>query len=203
MIRFVKNFLSYRRFVKLANSVGFNLKNPYPVEALAFQTMAIFKMSPNKESYLKCNDLALYDSVIFTLFWARMLCLPEIKDRTMAEFFSNQYKNYVVKFFPEGDMIAKKHDTDFFTHRVNFYDSILADDTKSLDDKIESLVEGFTRIIAYDYSGKYVRFNETTPLMLINFIDQLKINSEVKIYFQTLPNFFNSLLSDVIEYYNN
>lgn len=202
MIKFIKNVLSYRRFVKLANSVGFNLKNPRPIETLAFQTMAVFKMRPNEESYLKCNDLALYDSVIFTLFWVRMKCLPEIKDRTTAELFSNQYIHHVFKFFPEGDMIAKKYDVDFFTYRTKFYDSILADDTKSLDEKIESLVEGFISIITYDYSGQYVRFNKSTPLMTIDLFEQLKINRDVKLYFMTLPTFFNSPIYDVIEYYN-
>ena len=202
MFKFIRNFLSYRRFVKLANSVGFDLKNPTPIEALAFQTMARFKMFPNQEPCLKHNDLTLYDSIIFTLFWIRMLCLDEIKDRKSAEMFSNQYVHYVLKFFPEGAKIAKKYDADFFEHRANYYDSILADDTKSSDEKIQSLVDAFSRIIVYDYSGKYVRFNDSTPLMISDVFEMLKINIEIKIYFQTLPDFFNSPMQDVIEYYN-
>ena len=203
MIRFIKKFLSYRRFVKLANSVGFNLQNPRPVETLGFQTMAVLKLFPNKKSYLKCNDLALYDSIIFTLFWLRMICLTEIKDRTMAELFSNQYISYVIKFFPEGNRIAQKYDADFFTYRANYYDSILTDDTKSSDDKIEALIEAFISIINYDYSGKYVRYNANTPMMLLGFDDHLKINYEIKAYLKSIPDFFSSPIHDVIEYYNS
>ena len=79
----------------------------------------------------------------------------------------------------------------------------MLDNTKSSDEKIETLVGEFTSIIAHDYSGEYVKFNESTPIMLLDFFDQLKINSDVKVFFSILPSFFNSAIHNVIEYYND
>lgn len=202
MIKFFKRILDFRRFIKYADSVGFNLKTPTPVESIAFQTVAATVLSSQKDFSLKHNELTTYDTIIFTLFIIRMLCISKIDNRAKAEEFSNTYINKVFQFFPKYKEISNKYDSDFFEERVRYYDFIFANDSRSFDERLEMIVKAFEAIIIYDYTGEYVRFNENTPLMITNFDKQFKITMDVKIFYNTLPNFFGKLMSDVYKFYN-
>lgn len=193
-----RKILLYRRFVKLARSVGYDLHDAHPVESLAFMTISASKLSPIKE--LKCNEIALYDTIIFTMFIVRMVCIAKINDRTNAEEFSNSYIKQVFEYFPEWQSISNKYDKEFFSERVKYYESLLADE--SVDDQLKNVVNGFKSIIIYDYAEKYVRFDKTTPFMLIDFDIQFKINAQVHSYYNTLPDLFGRLLPDVFKLYN-
>ena len=202
MLSLLKNIIRYRKFVKLANSVGFNTHNPHPIESIAFMTVSAIKLNPKKDYILKCNDIALYDSIIFTMFVIRMICISQINNRANAEKFSNDYISKVFEYFPESKIISNKYDSDFFSERVKYYDSLLADESIPFDERIKNVVKKFGSIISYDYTGKYVRFNNNTPLMLIDFDKQFIITNTVNSYYNTLPDFFARLLPDVFKLYN-
>ena len=202
MIKFIKRILDFRKFVKYADSVGFNLNNPTPVESLAFQTVAAIVLSPQKDFSLKRNELTTFDTIIFTLFVVRMLCITQIDDREKAEEFSSTYINKVFQFFPKHREISNKHDTDFFGERVNYYDYIFSNNSCSFDERMEMLVKAFETIITYDYTDEYVRFEENTPLMITNFENQFKISVDVNVFYNTLPNFFGKLIADICKTYN-
>lgn len=197
----IKTFLAYRKFVKLAKSVGYNLHNSHPIESLAFMTVSAIKLSPQKDYILKCNELALYDTIIFTIFIIRMICIAQINDRANAEKFSDDYISKVFEYFPEWQDISNKYDTDYFSKRVEYYDSILTDESIPFDDRIKKIVETFSSIITYDFEEKYIRFDESTPLMLIGIDKQFKITTQVNLFYNTLPDFFARLLPDVLKLY--
>ena len=202
MIKFFKRIISLRRFTKLANSVGYNLKDPHPVESLAFQTIAAIKLSPQKDFSLKHNELTMYDTIIFTLFILRMNGISIINNKTKAEMFSDFYIRKVTEYFPEGHNISKKYDSDYFAERVKYYDSLLTDTSYSFDERIKNVVEAFKTIIMHDYIGQYMRFNKNSPLPLFGLDMHFKISIEVELFYDTLPVFFNKILKDIDELYN-
>lgn len=195
--------LAFEEFVKFADSVGFNLENPTPVESLAFQTVALIKLSPIKDFALKCNELSMFDTIIFTLFIIRMQCITNIDNRKNAELFDNDYISKVFEYFPESHSITKQYDSEYFNERVKYYDSIIADNSYPFDKRMTMLIESFEEIIKYDYTGEYVRFNQNTPMILLGIDKQFKISADVKMFYNSLPDFFNSLLPDIFEFYNN
>ena len=202
MFKLVKNFLSFRKFVKFANSVGYNIKNPHPVETIAFQTVAISKLNPKKDSVFNHNSLTKFDTIIFTLFFIRMLCITQISNRTKAEEFSNFYISKVFQYFPDAQRILKQYDALYFAERVKYYDCIVEKATCSDGDHTKLLVDAFTKIITYGYKEEYIRFDENTPSMIIDVFEQFKITNEVNIFFNSLPDFFAKLLPDIFKVYN-
>ena len=202
MLKLLKKTLSFRKFVKFANSVGYNLKNSHPVETIAFQTVAISKLNPEKDSVFNHNDLTMYDTIIFTLFFIRMLCITQIKNRTKAEEFSDFYISKVFQYFPDAQRISNEYDTEFFAERVKYYDYIVEKATCSDGDHTKLLINTFRDIITYDYNEEYIRFDENTPSMIIDIFEQFKITNEVDIFFNSLPDFFAKLLPDIFKAYN-
>lgn len=201
MIKFIKRITNFRKFVKYANSVGYNLNNPTPVESLAFQTVASMLLNPQKNCLNK-NNLTIYDTIIFTLFVIRMVCISKIENRAKAEEFSNDYISKVFEYFPQYKQISKQYDSEFFEERVRYYDYIFMNDNYSFDERIEMIVKAFGAIITYDYNGEYVRFDENTPLMITDVLEQMEIIVSVKTFHNNLPNFFGKLLPDIYKFYN-
>jgi len=199
-----KGKVTSKEFANLSNSVGFDFKNPHPVETLAFQTVAVSKLNPQKDSVFNHNDLTMYDTIIVTLFFVRMLCITQIKNKAKAEEFSDLYISKVFEYFPDAQSISKKYDTEFFTERVKFYDYLIANSPQSDGDNyIKVLVKAFTMIITYDYAEQYIRIDENTPLMIMDIFEQFKITNEVNTFFNTLPGFFTKLLPDIFTVYNS
>ena len=201
MLKLFRRISSFRKFVRFANSVGYDLKNPHTVESLAFQTVAISKLNPQNNSIFNHSDLTKFDTIIFTLFFIRMLCLTQIKNRTKAEEFSDFYISKVFQYFPDAQIISKKYDAQYFTERVKYYDYIVEKATCSDDDHTKLLVNAFRDIITYDYKEDYIRFDENTSPMIIDVFGQFKITNEVNIFFNSLPDFFAKLLPDIFKVY--
>ena len=143
MIKFIKKILEFKKFIKYANSVGFNLNNPSPVEALAFQTVSFIVLSNQKDFSLKRNELTIFDTIIFTLFFVRMLCITQIDNREKTEEFSNTYIDKVFQFFPKSKEISRKYDSDFFDERVMYYDSLIDFDSFSFEECTQDIVNAF------------------------------------------------------------
>lgn len=198
----MSKIIDFIKFVRFANSVRFNLNNHSPIEALAFQTVAAIKLSRQKNFTLTHNALTTYDSIIFTLFVLRIMCITGISNRENAEEFSNMYINKVLSYFPERNKISKKYDLNFFENRVKYYDSLLTNVSGSADELLDKIVTAFESIITYDYFGKYVRFNESTPPLIIDFFEKIKISTDVKSYYSSFDSFFYKLLQDIYELYN-
>lgn len=194
--------LSLNEFVRFADSVGYDIQDSHPVESLAFQTVASVKLNPHKEFSLNRNELTIFDTIIFTMFIVRMICITQIKYRAKAEEFSELYIKKVFEYFPESKRISEKYDSDFFAERVTYYDSLIAYDSLSFEDCTSKIVAGFEEIMKYDYAEQYVRFNQGTPLMILDFSENLKISADVKIFFRAMPDFFTSILPDVFKIYN-
>lgn len=201
MFKFIKRIIHFRKFVKYADSVGFNLNNHTPVEALAFQTVAAMLLNPNKD-YLNKNNLTIYDTIIFTLFMIRMLCISKIENRAKAEEFSDDYIAKVFQYFPQHKQISKEYDSEFFEERVKYYDYIFMNETSSFDERIEMIIKAFGAIITYDYNEEYVRFNKHTPLMITDVFEQIQILMSVKAFYKTFPDFFGKILPDIYKFYN-
>ena len=191
-----------RKFIKYANSVGFNLNNSTPIETIAFQTVACVELNPRK-GILNHNDLTTCDSIIFALFIIRMLCIGQIKPRRHAERFSDEYISKVFQYFPKYKQISNKYDHNFFEERVRYYDAVFNVNANSFDEGIERVVKTFESIIMYDYEGEYTRFNENTPLMILDFQKHFEISMAVKIFYNSLPELFGKLLIDVKSYYDD
>lgn len=202
MIKFVKRILDFKKFIKYADTVGFNLKNPTPTESIAFQTVASIVLSSQKDFSLKHTELTTYDTIIFTLFVIRMLCIAGIDNREKAEEFSDTYINRVFQYFPKWKEISSKYDSTFFERRIQHYDYIFANNSHEFDECMKMIIQAFENIITYDYVGEYVRFDENTSLRIIDFDKQFKISMDVKMYYDALPNFFGKLMSDVHKFYN-
>jgi hypothetical protein len=202
MIKFFKRISEFRKFLKYADSVGFNLKNPTPIESIAFQTVAAIVLSSQKEFSLKHNELTTYDAIIFTLFIIRMLCITQIGNRAKAEEFSDIYISKVLQYFPKWKEISDKYDNEFFERRVQYYDYIFSNNSQNFDECMEIMLKAFENIITYDHIGQYVRFDENTSLRIIGFDKQFLISMDVKLYYNALPNFFGKLLSDIRNFYN-
>ena len=195
--------LSLNEFVRFADSVGYDIQDSHPVESLAFQTVASIKLNPHKEFSLNHNELTVFDTIIFTLFIVRMICITQIKSRAKAEEFSELYIKKVFDYFPESKRISEKYDSDFFAERVTYYDSLVTFDSFSFEKCSAKIVGGFEEIMKYDYAEQYVRFNQGAPVMVLDFPESFKISADVKIFFRAMPDLFKSILPNVFEIYNN
>ena len=109
----------------------------------------------------------------------------------------------VFQYFPKYKQISKQYDDNFFEERVRYYDAIFNVNANSFDEGIEKVIKAFESIIMYDYADEYVRFNENTPLMILDFFKQFEISMAVKMFYNALPNFFGELLTNVKSYYDD
>ena len=190
----------YEKLINRAKAVGVDLKNPKPYETLAFFTVYGFISLP--KSHLHRNDLSTYDSVIFSAFFVRALCFPQISKRENAENFSRDYMDKVLEYFPEHKQISEKYDKEMFENRVRHYDSIMTDKTLQYEERINKIVAAFEKIMAYDYNCQYVHIDENTPFMVNDIFIQFELTCHINTYIDYLLTGIKPALPQLLSFYN-
>lgn len=154
---------------------------------LATATMGIVQSikQTKTSNYLFCSDVTTIDTIFFSCFILRMLCVMSTHNRAAAEEFSDLYVSDVQKMtadtFPHAYSIS-----DMFNNRTGYYDEILSRKSDS-SDWIPALLEQFDHIIQTDLiEKKYVPFSSYSPMPLIGFDDAFKCRAEVNSFFHAL-----------------
>lgn len=154
---------------------------------LAKATLSIVQSKKNLEEakYLFCTDVACADSVFFSCFVLRALCIMSTKNRTAAEQFSDTYISCIVKM-TGNEFLQEETAQKMFDNRTEFYDRIIID-KGGLTDGLPALLQEFELIIQTDMiEKKYVPFSSSSPLPLIGIFDAMQCHAEVNSFFQIL-----------------
>ena len=149
----------------------------------------------HKCSYINRSKITEADCVIFAYFMIRALIISSIPDKETAHTFSNEYTIRFKGYAGNRYRFSGAHDfTYIFNSRTSFYDRIICS-TSDQSKNNTTATEEFSYIIHLDISeGKFVEYNEDSPIPLISFFDMAECDGELAKFLDIVPTMAESYL---------
>ena len=147
--------------------------------------------------YLTLSDVTRLDTVLFSCFVLRALCIMSTDKVQAAEVFSKKYVSKILQL--SSDKISSEFTPQDAENRFQYYDSVFAR-SKGVENKISALIEAFEFVILTDVSRNeftYVFESSSTPLL--GFDKLMQCSLETKLYFKYLLSVVNDQFDKTIE----
>lgn len=159
--------------------------------ALSIDTVEFYKC-------LRNSDYTRVDTIIFSSFIVRALCIMSGEDRHSASEFSNEYVSSVIDLTSNAFSLNTSIPT-AFVNRYEFYDSIFAK-KQGVDEKISAVLEEFEYVIQTDIiQNELAPFSESSPLPILGIDVSMQCSIEVRCYFKSLLNYVKDPLQKAID----
>ena len=192
----VRNFHFNNQYNKKSNSTGDKIiQQSSPkyrcimssAKSLAETTVKTVQsqMRLKTTKFLFCTDVTTADTIFFSCFILRAICISSTRNRTQAEMFSDSYISHIVRMTKE---VFYQEDTiqEMFYNRTKFYDQIIAE-KGGLQNGIPALLQEFELIIETDMiNNKYVPFGSNSPITIIDFFDSVQCRAEIYSFFEII-----------------
>lgn len=149
----------------------------------------------NKAKFICHSAISCCDTVFFSLFVARALCLGSYKSRDSAILFNDMYVSSVLTkiqplYFPDSSKSeANELIAELFDVRMPLYDKVFAS-THNSADKFLKVLEQFTYIIKSNYINHDIEdcepyYDTSSPLPILDIEDDFACTAEVRTYFSS------------------
>lgn len=154
-------------------------------------------MSSKKEyPHLLSSDATKLDTVLFSCFMLRAVCISSSSNRNKAIEFSNEYVSSVINWAKE--LFEDCFDLEIVNSRFAFYDSIIARNCSFLD-SINAIIEEFEYIIKTDIiQNKFAPFSETSPMPILGINEDMLCKIEVVSYYKSLLEYVKNRMDEAI-----
>lgn len=161
------------------------------------ETVTICEKNGTYNYLFKYKETCL-DTVIFSCFLIRALCIMSSHNHSLAYDFSKEYIDSVISLAK----IEFHTDEDFekiFNDRADFYDRVFVKKT-GIHNKIPAIIEEFEYIIKSDIiENGFALFSENSPLPILGIFEDMQCRNEVSAYFQFLLAHVDHMLKNVME----
>lgn len=160
-------------------------------------TTSVLSLSFNDSyKYLCDSDATKLDSVLFSCFILRAICIMSTKNRTNATVFSNEYVSSVINM--SNDLFSDSFNTAIVDSRFALYDKIFAK-SEGLENSISAVKEEFEYIIKNDiYEKRFAPFSESPPLPILGLEADFHCRIEINGYFKFLLSNVKEALDESI-----
>ena len=139
------------------------------------------------------NNLACCDSAILCAFLGRafiIMAVGGVEARSVSEFFVNGAKNRISLI----GWVGQAEFEEIFNNRTSLYDKVFMAN-QGIEKKIEAVLFEFEQIITRDCcNDKYEPYYETSPLMVIGYEDQMRIQGEARLFVNRYIEIFTKAL---------
>lgn len=156
-------------------------------KSLAEETVRTVQLQIRSKTakFLFCTDVASVDTVFFSCFVLRAICIMSTRNRTAAEQFSDSYISNIVKMsreaFLQEDTVQK-----MFDNRTKLYDQIIIR-KGGMQNGFPALLQEFEFVIQTDMiEKKYVPISSNSPLPIISIFDSMQCRTEIDNFLQIL-----------------
>jgi hypothetical protein len=168
------------------------------VTALADATIHLPDMvrKTKKDSLICYNDITSCDTILFSCFVTRILCLSSASSMEQAVEFSEKYVPKVVTFIQEKYPSVEPFFEEMFDNRMSFYDRMVE---KTVDKQkiFKVLVEKFEYVLKTDLlENGYAGFSESSPLPIIGVPKDLEYSADVISFFNNMPSMLSPYLEE-------
>lgn len=156
-------------------------------DSLTNATMQVISSTKQmkKAKYLFGSDVAAMDTIFFSCFILRMICVMSTRNRAAAEQFSDLYVSDVLRITRD-TFVQENYVSEMFDNRTGFYDKILSSKSE-LADGIPALLQNFEFIIQTDLiEKKYVPFSSYSPIPVMDIFDAMECRAEIYSFFEIL-----------------
>lgn len=165
---------------------------------LATVTVIPVESMSSKEEYphLLSSEATKLDTVLFSCFMLRAICISSSRNRNKSIEFSNEYVSSVINLAKE--LFEDCFDSEIVSSRFAFYDSIIARNCSFLD-SINAIIEEFEYIIKTDIiQKKFAPFSKTSPLPILGIDEDMLCKIEVVSYYKSLLEYVKNRMDEAI-----
>lgn len=151
----------------------------------------------NTSSILCNNNVCCTDTLLFSTYVLRAMCIGKSPSQQVAENFDAAFLKhmniYIFKtYMPINGFHAMK------SERMAFYDNIFMENRNKPDVIFSVLIETFSYIIKNDYIDKeYKPFTSDSPLPIMDIFAEVQLNTDIKNYIDKLIKNASKYLRDV------
>lgn len=152
--------------------------------AMSTTTSALSLDFNNSYKYLCASGATKLDTVLFSCFILRAICIMSTRNRVKAVAFSNEYVSSVTNLAK--DLFFDSFNPSIVDSRFAFYDRVFAK-PEGFEKSISAVMEEFEYIIKTDINqDRFAPFSESSPLPILGFDADLHCSIEVNSYFKFL-----------------
>lgn len=186
-------------------AMGLNDSSLSAAESLAIATvMATHKMyANNTDSYICKSKLACADSVLFSCFVVRAMCISTATSRLKAQQFSNEFVFLILSAIEKLYIHEQSQLNRLFDNRMALYDRafLLQDNPRQ---KILAVIEQFEIFVKADaYYNFFLEFSENSPLPLLEVEEEFQCQTDIAAFNDFLTSIIKSDLSNMQQYLQN
>lgn len=191
-----------KAFPKEATIAGFTTQSDIEKSAAVLATVTVEAVRNYKNisssSHLYQTVATETDTILFSCFTLRALCIMSTQNRTAAVEFSRKYVSLIKGALSRMNPLYQSFDQ-FFDERTAFYDRVFAK-KHGLQERLAAITEEFEYIIQTDIlDNGLAPFSETSPLPLVGIFDATQLRSEINSYIEFLMDYAEVSLQQAIE----
>lgn len=148
--------------------------------AIACVLVTNMAINRNGQDSLMCKSpVSRLDTIFFTTFLARLLCLSDVNSPAAAKKLSDELLSKVRLGASQLYSIGPGSVDSMSENRILFYDSICRS-AKGMEDRISRITDEFLYILNFDEANGYAPYSSKTPLVLVDFQENFSRAVEVK-----------------------
>lgn len=174
---------------KIGKIMGCDINQLSVIDNLAISTIIAIDTikRQDKDSILCHSPLACCDTILFSSFLLRIMCMCHAKNKDRFITYSNNYLNSIKIATGKIYMPLSNKYNMMFNNRMTHYDHVFMSKNNS-DDGIAAIFEEFETILIMDkINNTYEPIFENTPIPIIGILDKVKYHIDIKCYFEELP----------------
>lgn len=172
--------------------------------SLASRTVSAVQHFDEEESsvYLCYSNATQTDTILFSCFVLRALCIMSTENRQSSMAFSKEYVSDIREALSKKNLLNASFEK-IFNDRTDFYDRIFMS-KRGFDDKLSAISEEFEYIIMADILNNGLSpFSEESPLPILGIDKTIECHTEVINYTKFLMSYAHSCVEHVMEALNN
>lgn len=177
---------------QVPTAAGFTTQTDIEMSAAALATVTVEAVQTFKNissSVHLCKTVATEtDTILFSCFALRALCIMSTKNRAAAAEFSRKYISLIKGVLSRMNPLFQSFEQ-FFDERTAFYDRVFAK-KQGLQERLSAITEVFEYIIQTDILDNGLSpFSETSPLPLLGIFDATQLRFEINSYIEFLLDY--------------
>lgn len=156
-----------------------------------------------EESIISSSDITCCDTILFSCFVIRAMCLNSAVTHSLAVEFSKKFVSEIVDKTLETYSSLEPFFDQMFENRMSFYDRIVEKNQDS-ENILKVLADEFEIILKSDLiNNGYKDFSETSPLPILGIFKDFEYSTQIKTVFGNLPELVSPYLEQVQNYLSN